>query len=459
MGRCAIVLAAGLGTRMKSKRHKVLHNVCGKPMIIHILDELDELGLDQVIVVVGQQREQVQAAVAGRAEIAVQEEQLGTGHAVQAAMPLLKPEIDSVVVLYGDAPLIRARTMTEMFETRLAKQASAVILTATVPNPFGLGRVFLNDDGSVVRVVEEKDATDTERAVRLVNTGIYAFDKFALLEALNRLRPDNAQGEYYLTDTVAGLRNLGQAVYPYEVADYEETASVNDRVQLAQVEAILRRRLCEHWMRQGVTIVDPNSTYISPTVDIGRDTTLLPGTFLGGTTRIGEDCVIGPNSRLVNTTISDGVSVEYSVILDSTIDSEAHVGPFAYIRPGSHVGRRVKIGDFVELKNTTVGDDSKVSHLAYLGDADVGRDVNIGCGVITVNYDGKQKHRTTVGDGSFVGSNANLIAPLQIGSGAYITAGSTITDEVPADGFAIARVRQVTKPDYVRAWKDRRERK
>lgn len=456
MGRSAIVLAAGLGTRMKSKRHKVLHEVCGKPMIMHILDELDKLDLNQVIVVVGQQREAVQAVIGGRAEIAVQSEQLGTGHAVQSAVPLLRQDVETTIVLYGDAPLIRAETIESLLAAREQTHSAACVLTADVRNPKGLGRIILDEEGHVERIVEEKDASLSEKQIHLINTGIYAFDTIHLVRAIARLKPENAQGEYYLTDTLSILREECQSVTSLQVEDADEIASVNDLVQLSEVERLMRRQICYRHMREGVTIINPENTYIGLDVVIGRDTVIYPGTILEGTTVVGEDCVVGPNSRLVNTVVHNRVKVEQSVVLDSEIDDAATVGPFAYIRPQSRVGARVKIGDFVEIKKSQIGEDTKISHLAYVGDATVGRRVNIGCGVITVNYDGKDKHQTVIGDDSFIGSNVNLIAPLTVGDGAYLVAGSTITDEVGPDGFAIARSRQVTKPDYVKSWRKSR---
>jgi bifunctional UDP-N-acetylglucosamine pyrophosphorylase / glucosamine-1-phosphate N-acetyltransferase len=456
VGRSAIVLAAGLGTRMKSKRHKVLHEVCGKPMILHILDELDQLELDQVIVVVGQQREAVQALVGHRAEIAYQSEQLGTGHAVQAAVPLLRQDVETTIVLYGDAPLIRAQTISALLTEREQTHSAACVLTAKVVNPHGLGRVILDNQDHVERVVEEKDASAAEKQINLINTGIYAFDTMHLVRALARLQPDNAQGEYYLTDTLSILRDECQNVVSLQVEDADEIASVNDLVQLAEVERLMRRQICHSLMREGVTIVNPDHTYIGPNVKIGRDTVVYPGVILEGNTVIGEDCVIGSNTRLVDVVVHDRVRVEQSVVYESEIEESASVGPFAYIRPQSHIGARVKIGDFVEIKKSQIGEDTKISHLAYVGDAIVGKRVNIGCGVITVNYDGKDKHQTLIGDDSFVGSNVNLIAPLSIGDGAYLCAGSTITDEIPTDGFAIARTRQVTKADYVKSWRKSR---
>jgi len=452
VARSAIVLAAGFGTRMNSKEHKVLHKVCGKPMILHILDELDKLQLNQIIVVVGQNREAVQAVIGNRAEFAIQTEQLGTGHAVQTAVPYLRADIETTVVLYGDAPLIRAETIENLLSYREQRQAAAVVLTADVKSPTGLGRVFQAEDGLFERIVEEKDATGTEKSVTCINTGIYAFQTTDLVRSVAKLSPNNAQQEYYLTDTLTILRNEQKSVYTMEISDEEEIASVNDRVQLAAVEKILQRRLCESWMRAGVTFVDSTRTYIEVGVQIGRDTVIWPGSYLLGNTRIGEDCVIGPDVRLQDTTVHNQVRITNSVIFQSIIEEHASIGPFAYIRPGSHIGARVKIGDFVEIKNSTIGEDSKVSHLAYVGDAQIGKRVNVACGVVTVNYDGRQKHQTVVGDDSFVGCNVNLVAPLTVGEGAYLCAGSTVTEDVPNDGFVIGRARQITKDNYVKGW-------
>ncbi|MFD1674332.1 bifunctional UDP-N-acetylglucosamine diphosphorylase/glucosamine-1-phosphate N-acetyltransferase GlmU [Alicyclobacillus fodiniaquatilis] len=453
MGKSAIVLAAGHGTRMKSRTHKVLHRVCGKPMIMHILDTLNRVGLDQIIVVVGQQREAVTETIKGRVDIAVQEEQLGTGDAVRAALPHLRDDTDSVVVLYGDAPLIQPETLFRLFETQWHQEAAVAVLTAEVDNPAGFGRVFLDDKKQIVRVVEEKDATEAERANRLVNTGVYAYEVNALKSSIARLKADNAQKEFYLTDTLGILNSDNQKVVPVSVSNVDEIASVNDRVQLAHVEKLCRRNILEQWMRAGVSIEDPDNTYIESDVELEQDVTLLPGTMLLGTTKVKSFAEIGPNSRLVNTTVGENTVVQYTVALDSVIGNESQVGPFAYLRPWSQVRDNVKVGNFVEIKNSEIGDNTKVSHLAYVGDAQIGRNVNVGCGVITVNYDGEKKHRTVVGDDSFVGSNVNLIAPVTIGDSVYICAGSTVTDDVDDDGFVIGRTRQATKPNYVRAWK------
>ncbi|SIS85906.1 bifunctional UDP-N-acetylglucosamine diphosphorylase/glucosamine-1-phosphate N-acetyltransferase GlmU [Alicyclobacillus vulcanalis] len=457
MAQTAVVLAAGHGTRMKSQTHKVLHPVCGKPMIHHLLDSLGEAGIGQVVVVVGQHREQVEASIQGRAEIAVQEKQLGTADAVRAAMPLVSPESETVVVLYGDAPLIRPETILTLMRLREENRAACVVLAAEVANPTGLGRVFLNDRGEVKRIVEEKDATLEERKHRLINTGIYAFRRDALEQALAEVNNDNAQGEYYLTDTALILSRRGERVIAHIAEDEDEIASVNNRVELARVEAICRRHILEHWMREGVTVMDPAATYVEADVELAPDVTLLPGTMLAGRTRIASGAVVGPNARLVDTIVGEGARVQYTVAVEAVIGPGAEVGPFAYLRPGADIGARVKIGDFVEVKNSRIGDDTKVSHLAYVGDADVGRNVNVGCGAITVNYDGERKHRTVIGDDSFIGSNVNLIAPVTIGKGAYVVAGTTVTDDIGDDGFAIGRVPQTTKPNYVRSWKARRQ--
>jgi len=455
VARCAVVLAAGLGTRMKSSKHKVLHEVAGKPMILHILDQLSQLHLQQTIVVVGQAREEVMSVVGNRAEFAIQDEQNGTGHALQVATPLIQPDIDTTLVLYGDAPLIQAQTMERLFQCQEQRQAAAVVLTASVVNPTGLGRILKDAAGNIAAIVEEKDANPEQRKVREINTGIYAFATPRMRQSLALLKADNAQGEYYLTDTIGILRRQQELVLSCPVENEDEVASVNNRVQLAEVNRIFRRNLNRKWMLEGVTIVNPDSTYIDADVTIGRDTIIYPETYLQGTTTIGEGCTLGPNLRVSSSRIDDGAQLEQSVVLESVIHRSATVGPFAYIRPGSEIGVGVKIGDFVEIKKSAIGDGTKVSHLAYVGDAEVGERVNVGCGAITVNYDGERKHRTVVGDDSFVGSNVNLIAPVTVGKGAYLCAGSTITDDVGDDGFAIGRGRQVTKPDYVKAWKQR----
>lgn len=444
----AVVLAAGQGTRMKSKLYKVLHPVCGKPMVQHVVDTLEAMQVKDKIVVVGHGAELVQQTLGDRVSYALQAQQLGTGHAVQQAAPLLENKEGTTLILYGDVPLLSQETLTAFLQFHLEQKSAATVLTATLSNPTGYGRIIRDDSGEVLRIVEQKDATPEERAITEINTGIYCFDNLKLLEALSQLRNNNAQGEYYVTDCVGILREAGEKISAYVSLDPDETMGVNDRVQLSQAEAYMRRRINENHMRNGVTIIDPASTYIETGVVIGSDTILHPGTILRGKTAIGEDCVIGPQTDLTNVVVSDEVTITYSVLVDSQVETQATVGPYAYVRPGSLIGAKAKVGDFVELKNAKIGKGTKVPHLSYIGDAEIGEGVNIGCGAITVNYDGKDKHKTIVGDHSFIGCNANLVAPVQVGKGAYVAAGSTINQNVPDDALAIARERQVNKPGY-----------
>ncbi len=451
--KIAVILAAGLGKRMNSRRHKVVHEVCGKPMIAHIVEEMKSVGFHRMIVVVGKLEEQVRAVLGNEVTYARQTEQLGTGHAVMQAVPFLT-EDSLTVVLYGDSPLIQKQDVMNLI-AKAEESRATTVLTAEVEDPFAYGRIIRAEDGSVERIVEEKDADDVIRQIREVNSGIYAFQTKELLKVLPKMTADNAQGEYLLTDTVAHIRSNGGRVIPVVMKDAGDIANVNDRIQLAHVEKRMQSRILLRHMQNGVTIMDPDHTYVHAEVIIGQDTVLYPGTILEGNTTIGMDCVIGPNTRLVNAILADRVTVQSSVVMDSRIEAEASVGPFAYIRPESQIGARAKIGDFVEIKKSTIGEDTKVSHLAYVGDSEVGARVNIGCGVVTVNYDGFVKHKTIIGDDSFIGSNVNLVAPIQIGDGGYVATGSTVTDNVPADAFAIARERQTTKPDYVKSLKER----
>jgi bifunctional UDP-N-acetylglucosamine pyrophosphorylase/glucosamine-1-phosphate N-acetyltransferase len=456
-GKIAVILAAGLGKRMNSSRHKVVHEVCGKPMITHIVEEMQSVGFQRIVVVVGKLEEQVRAVLGDSVTYVRQHEQLGTGHAVMQALPFLT-DSSLTIVLYGDSPLIQKQDVVRLID-EAEKNHSTTVLTAEVEDPFAYGRIVRARDGSVDRIVEEKDANDIVRQIHEVNSGIYAFQTSELQKALPKMTADNAQGEYLLTDCVVHIRSAGGRVIPVLMNDPRDIANVNDRVQLAHVEKQMQSRILNRHMQNGVTIIDPTNTYAHADVKIGRDTVLYPGTILEGRTIIGTDCVIGPNSHVVNTTISDQVTVQSSVVLDSRIDQAAVVGPFAYIRPHSDIGARAKIGDFVEIKKSTIGADTKISHLSYVGDSEVGARVNIGCGVVTVNYDGFVKHQTTIGDDSFIGSNVNLVAPIRIGTGGYVATGSTVTDEVPEDAFAIARTRQTTKLGYVKGLKERLRKK
>jgi UDP-N-acetylglucosamine diphosphorylase/glucosamine-1-phosphate N-acetyltransferase len=455
MKHMAIVLAAGQGKRMKSKLYKVLHPVCGKPMVGHVLDAVTEAECERIVVVVGHGAEKVQAYLGDRAEFALQERQLGTGHAAQQAQALLGGEEGTTVVVCGDTPLVQASTIRSMLKLHAESGAAATVLTASFDNPAGYGRVLRGEDGTVTRIVEHKDCTPEEAKVREINTGTYCFDNRKLFDALSKVNNNNAQGEYYLTDVIGIFREAGETVQAYCTEDLGEAIGVNDRVALAEAERLMRERINRGHLVEGVTIIDPASTYIEASVTIGADTIIYPGTVLRGDTVIGEDCVIGPQADISGSRIGDGATVKHSVITDSEVGADSSVGPYANLRPGSKLGKGCKVGDFVELKNAVLDDGSKVSHLSYVGDAKVGKEVNIGCGAITVNYDGYNKAVTEIGDYAFIGSNVNLIAPVKVGEGAYVVAGSTVTQDVPAGDLAIARERQVNKPGYAEKIKAR----
>ncbi|MBD0384545.1 bifunctional UDP-N-acetylglucosamine diphosphorylase/glucosamine-1-phosphate N-acetyltransferase GlmU [Paenibacillus sp. WST5] len=444
----AIVLAAGQGKRMKSKLYKVLHPVVGKPMVGHVVDTLKHIEAARTLVIVGYGAEAVQDYLGDRVEYALQEQQLGTGHAVLQAKDALGSEEGMTIVICGDTPLISEETLKSMIGLHQDSGASATILTAKLDNPFGYGRIIRGEDNRVARIVEQKDCTPEEAAVQEMNTGTYIFDNRKLFDALASVTNNNVQNEYYLTDVIGILAGQGEVVQGYCMADVTESIGVNDRVGLAEAERLFKERINRQHMLNGVTIIDPANTYIEVGVTIGMDTVLLPGTILRGRTVIGDNCTIGPQTEIIDSTINDEVTIKQSVLQDAYVDSNASVGPFAYLRPGAKIGKHVKVGDFVEIKNATLGEGTKVSHLSYVGDAVVGMNVNIGCGAITVNYDGFNKNLTEIGDDAFVGSNVNLIAPVRIGNGAYVVAGSTITHGVDDGDLAIARERQTNKPGY-----------
>ncbi|MGE7696541.1 bifunctional UDP-N-acetylglucosamine diphosphorylase/glucosamine-1-phosphate N-acetyltransferase GlmU [Lysinibacillus sp. NPDC094177] len=445
----AVILAAGQGTRMKSKLYKVLHPVCGKPMVQHVVDHIQTLDANRIVTVVGHGAEKVKQQLGDKSEYVLQAEQLGTAHAVQQAEAILGSEEGTTLVVCGDTPLIRPETMQALFEHHQAKNAKATILTAIAENPTGYGRILRGDNGQVEQIVEQKDASAEQQLVKEINTGTYCFDNKALFETLKLVKNDNAQGEYYLPDVIEILQKQGDVVEAYVTEDFEETLGVNDRVALSQAEALMRTRINEQHMRNGVTIINPEATYISADAMIGRDTVIQPGSMIEGTTVIGEDCLIGPNTQIIDSRIGDRTTVHSSVVRESAVAEDTAIGPFANIRPLSNIGSHVKIGNFVEVKKSKLGNDTKVSHLSYIGDAEIGSNVNIGCGSITVNYDGKNKFQTIIEDDVFVGCNTNLVAPVKVGKGSFIAAGSTITKEVPEDALAIARARQENKPNYV----------
>ncbi|KHF37741.1 bifunctional UDP-N-acetylglucosamine diphosphorylase/glucosamine-1-phosphate N-acetyltransferase GlmU, partial [Halalkalibacter okhensis] len=426
--RYAVILAAGQGTRMKSKLYKVLHPVCGKPMVQHVVDQVSSLGFEEKVAVVGFGAEVVQQQLGSEVSYAVQEEQLGTGHAVMQAASMLEGKEGTTVVLCGDTPLLTAETIDHLLACHDKKEAKATILTAVASDPTGYGRVIRNKEGLVERIVEHKDATEEERNVTEINTGTYCFDNIALFEALQKVGNDNAQGEYYLPDVIEILQKSGEIISAYQTPSFNETLGVNDRVALAEAEVIMKRRVNEYWMRQGVTIIDRDNTYISTDASIGQDTVLYPGTVILGKTTIGDDCIIGPNTEMKDSTIGNGTNIRQSVVYNSEVGNTVTIGPFAHVRPDSTISDDVRIGNFVEVKKSVMGQGSKASHLSYIGDAKVGKGVNFSCGAVTVNYDGKNKFKTVIEDGAFIGCNANLIAPVTVGKDALVAAGSTITD-------------------------------
>lgn len=445
----AIILAAGKGTRMKSSLPKVLHKVCGKPMVQIIIDNIKNADIGKSYIVIGHGAEQVRETLGENHEYAVQEPQLGTGHCVMQALPAIPEDTEGVLVVCGDTPLLRAETLAMLKDNFTATRAACTILTAIMPNPTGYGRIIRNEAGNIVAIVEEKDATPEQKQITEVNTGTYFFDYPLLKEALANITNDNAQGEYYLTDTLAYLNDHEHTIAGIVSNDADETMGVNDRVNLAKAEKLLRLRKNTELMREGVTIIDPESTYIDQDVQVGKDTVIYPNCHLRGVTKIGENCVIDADCQITDSIIGDNCHLIKAIVNESTVGNHADIGPFAYIRPKTLVKDHVKIGHFVEVKKSTVDDGSKIPHLSYIGDAVVGKDVNIGCGTITCNYDGANKFQTIIGDRVFIGSNSNLVAPVEVEENAYVAAGSTITKQVKKDSLAIARAKQMEIKNWV----------
>ena len=451
-GFSTIILAAGKGTRMKSALPKVLHCVGGKPMLQHVIDAANGAGAVKNVVVIGFGRDKVEKVIGQAAKIVVQKEQLGTGHAVLQAEPMIDKK-DTVMVLCGDTPLLTADMLKKFYNANNENGACASVLTAIMPDPTGYGRIIRNFNGEFKKIVEHKDATIAEKTVMEVNTGIYCFKADKLFSALSRIGHDNAQGEYYLPDVLEIIQNDGDKICAVAAESYEAALGINSREQLADAEKILHRRKNHQLMIDGVTIMDPDTTYIDIDVKIGQDTIIYPSTWIQGTSDIGSNCEIGPCSRFSNTSIGDGAVVSFTYAHDCEIGAEATIGPYVHLRPNTKIADKVHIGDFVEVKNSNVGEGTKLPHLSYIGDSDVGSNVNMGCGCITVNYDGKKKYRTTIEDNAFIGCNSNLVAPVKVGSGAYIGAGTTITKDVPDGELAVGRARQTN----IANWHDKRK--
>ncbi|OFW08855.1 MAG: UDP-N-acetylglucosamine diphosphorylase/glucosamine-1-phosphate N-acetyltransferase [Acidobacteria bacterium RIFCSPLOWO2_12_FULL_59_11] len=465
------ILGAGLGTRFKSKRAKLLHSVGGRRFIEHAVRTARALSPQKIFVIVGHQAEAVIEALSGlstpsglsgssassvpsagnRLGFIRQTKPMGTGHALRCGRKDLESAAPLLLVFYGDTPLLRAETLLRFLEFHRRSAATASVMTAVMEDPTGYGRIVRAPGGSVASIVEQKSASPEQRQIREVNTGIYCFETRLLFAELERLAPDKITGEYYLTDVIHLLNRRGKKVAAYRIADPTEVMGVNTRTELAQADALLRARKARELMLAGVTIYQPETVRIDPDVEVGADTVIEPGVSLLGRTRVREDCHIGSFSTLTDTEVADNVTIrQFCVIAESKIASGASIGPFAHLRMGAEVGSEAKIGNFVEVKKSRIGQRSKAQHLTYLGDATVGEDVNVGAGTITCNYDGEKKHQTVIEDNVFIGSGTELVAPIRVGKNAYVGAGSTITEQVPPDALAIARSRQINKPGWVK---------
>jgi bifunctional UDP-N-acetylglucosamine pyrophosphorylase / glucosamine-1-phosphate N-acetyltransferase len=450
-----VILAAGQGTRMKSRLPKVLHPIAGRPMVEHVLRTAESISPATVTLIVGHGAEIVRDRLSSRRalQFAVQEPQLGTAHALLQAEPVLAGRTGTVVLLSGDVPLLSSSTLQRLVETHRAAGAAATVVTAIVDRPYGYGRIVRIKD-RITRIVEERDALPAQRKIKEINGGIYAFDLGPLFDALRGIASQNAQGEFYLTDLVAIYRRRKLPVETLVVENAQEIRGINSRTELAEVSRLVRQKKNEELMAAGVTLIDPATTYIDPDVEIGPDTVIHPGVVIEGHTRIGSACEIQAHVRIVDSEIADQVNINnFCLIVGARVADGAQVGPFAHLRPDTQVGEKAKVGNFVELKKTTLGPGSKANHLAYLGDATIGANVNVGAGTITCNYDGERKHPTVIEDGAFIGSDTQLIAPVRVGKGAYVGAGSSITEDVPAGSLGIARGRQTN----IEGWVERKK--
>ena len=448
MKKFVIVLAAGKGTRMKSKLYKVLHQVCGKSMVEYVVEAAQAIKPDKIVTIVGNGAEEVKKVLANKSEFVLQKKQLGTGDAVLTASDELAAEKGATLVITGDTPLFTSQTFQKLFDYHQSKGNAATVLTAQAPNPYGYGRIIRDDQDNVLRIVEQKDATADELKINEINTGVFCFDNQLLFSALKKVNNQNAQGEYYLTDVLEILRNEGQRIGAYKMPDFSESLGVNDRYALAQATKIMQKRINKKHMANGVTFIDPDTAYIDADVKIGCDTLIEGNVVIKGNTEIGDDCVITSGSRIIDSKIANNVTVTSSTVEQAEMDDFSDVGPNSHLRPKAIIRKGAHIGNFVEIKNAEIGENSKVGHLTYIGDATLGKDVNVGCGTIFANYDGVKKDHTNVGDRAFIGSGATLVAPVNIADHAFVAADSTITKDVAKYDMAIARGRQVNKPDY-----------
>jgi len=447
----ALILAAGKSTRMRSKLPKGLHSLLGKPLLRWAVEAAQEAGARRMVLVVGHQADDVKAAMGTEMEYVLQSEQKGTGHAVQMAESLLGGWDGPLLVLPGDAPLLSASLLEALIAHHMHSGAAATLLTALLDDAGTYGRVVRDPEtGRVQAIVEARDASAEQLSIQEIGTSVYAFQPAALFAALRQITPQNAQGEYYLTDAIALLAGQGQIVEALVSPDADVVRGVNTRAELGDLRQILQARIHRQLAEAGVTILDPQNTYVEVTVKIGSDTTIHPFTLLSGVTDIGEDCEIGPGARVGDSKVGNGVTIRDSYVTASEVGNGCRIGPFANLRPGSVLGSHVKVGDFVELKNTVLGDGVSAGHLAYLGDAEVGSNTNVGAGTITCNYDGLQKHRTVIGADAFVGTNSTLVAPVILGAGAWTAAGSAITEDIPAGALGIGRARQINKESWAR---------
>lgn len=462
MDATAIILAAGEGTRMKSNHCKVSHKILGKPMINWIVDATIFAGCKRVIVVIGSHADEMRAMLDASyakspvpVETVEQTERLGTGHAVKVALEATGIASGPVVVLNGDLPLIQPETVTK-FAASVADGTAATVLTMTPPDPFGYGRIKLDTNGVIERIIEQKDCTPEEASTLLeCNAGCYAFDGAELSAHIGEITNDNAQSEYYLPDMLEILKHAGKKVGIFHADDYRDGLGVNSRAQLAQLTCIARDRINEHWMAEGVTFIDPTQAWIGPDATIGRDTVVWPQTHMIGKSSVGCECQLGPNTRLTNTRAGDGCIIDETVAIDAVLENDVDCGPRAYLRPGTHMLNGSKAGTHVEIKKSTIGEGSKVPHLSYIGDTTMGSGVNVGAGSITCNYDGVHKHKTTIGDDAFIGSDTMMVAPAKIGDGALVAAGSVITEPVPADALGLGRARQVNIDGWAAKYRER----